>query len=85
MSERSEPAKIAGVNKKLREHIDQQNETNDRIKQQFEKLESLVGSQTDIAIHQAEQSKKTAERMDRIEVMLYDIKASLKAIQPRSQ
>ncbi|CAD6503109.1 BgTH12-02778, partial [Blumeria graminis f. sp. triticale] len=84
-SERSEPATIAGVNKKVRDHIDQQSEFNNRIKKQLEKLENVLGLQTDSAIHQAEQSKIVAERMDRIEITMYEIKTSLKAIQPRNQ
>ncbi|CAD6501629.1 BgTH12-01879, partial [Blumeria graminis f. sp. triticale] len=67
------------------DHIDQQSEFNNRIEKQLEKLESVLGLQTDIAIHQAEQSKIVAKRMDRIEITMYEIKTSLKAIQPRNQ
>ncbi|CAD6505270.1 BgTH12-00762, partial [Blumeria graminis f. sp. triticale] len=56
-----------------------------RVRDQLEKLESLVGSQTDIAIHHVEQSKITDERMDRMEITMYEIKTSLKVIKPRNQ
>ncbi|CAD6502786.1 BgTH12-05376 [Blumeria graminis f. sp. triticale] len=83
MSERSELVIIAGAEKNVCKYIDQKSEFNNRVKNQLEKLESLLGLQMDTAMNPSEQSKKMAERMDCMEITMNEVKISLKVIKAR--